>query len=199
MSLAADDPREELCVFRKSRSAWEVCPVKKGLLIVYTGDGKGKTTAALGTALRGLGHGFRVCMIQFVKGPWITGEWKALDVFGDRVTIHATGKGFIRNTSDMDRDSAAAREAWQLAKSILSSSDYDIVILDEITYLFKYGMVEEDEVCGQLRDRRADLHVVLTGRNAPDCLIELADLATEMREIKHPLHRGIKAQRGIEF
>jgi cob(I)alamin adenosyltransferase len=173
--------------------------MKRGLLILYTGDGKGKTTAALGTALRGLGHDYRICMIQFVKGPWITGEWKALDVFGERMRIHATGKGFIRNTKDMDRDRAAAKEAWQLAKETLTSTDYDMVILDEVTYLLKYGMVEEDEVCDHLRDRRADLHVVVTGRNAPECLIELADMVTEMREIKHPLRRGIKAQRGIEF
>jgi cob(I)alamin adenosyltransferase len=170
-----------------------------GLLIIFTGDGKGKTSAALGMAVRALGHGFRVCMIQFVKGKWKTGEWSTLKQFGDYMEVHVKGRGFIYNPEDVARNSAAARKAWQFAREKLSSAEYRMVILDELTYLLKYGLIDRNEVCDCIRERPKDMHVVITGRDAPSCIIEMADMVTEMTEIKHPLHSGVKAQKGIEF
>ena len=173
--------------------------MKKSLLTVFTGKGKGKTTAALGMAVRALGHDWTVCLIQFVKGTWKTGEWGALKLYGDRMVIHVKGMGFINSPEDIDRYRETAREAWQLAKKTLNSPDYNMVILDELTYLLNYEMVDKNDVCDALRNRRKDLHVVVTGRDAPDYLLEVADLVTEMREVKHPMQSGVKAQRGIEF
>jgi cob(I)alamin adenosyltransferase len=173
--------------------------MKKSLLTVFTGRGKGKTTAALGMAVRALGHDLKVCMIQFVKGTWKTGEWDALKLYGDRMVIHIKGMGFINSPDDVDRYREAAQEAWQLTKEILNAPDFNMVILDELTYLLTYKMIDEKDVCNTLHNRRKDLHVVVTGRDAPDCLLEAADLVTEMREVKHPMQSGVKAQRGIEF
>jgi cob(I)alamin adenosyltransferase len=172
--------------------------MKGGLLTVFTGEGKGKTTAALGMAVRAIGHGMKVCMVQFVKGPWKTGEWDALGRF-DEMVVHVVGKGFIYGDDDIDRNREAAVQAWQLAKGFLRSREFSMVILDELTYLIKYGMVNESEVCAALGGRREDLHVIVTGRDAPECIMGMADLVTEMREVKHPLHSGIKAQKGIEY
>jgi cob(I)alamin adenosyltransferase len=173
--------------------------MKRGLLAVLTGDGKGKTTAAIGMAIRALGHGWRVCMVQFVKGALQTGEWKALERFDDLLDVHVKGHGFIYGDEDVERDRGIAEEAWDLVRDALSSTEYRLVILDELTYLLKYDLITELEVCTALRSRRPGLHVVITGRDTPSCLIELADLVTEMKEVKHPLQSGIKAQKGIEF
>lgn len=173
--------------------------MKRGLLAVLTGDGKGKTTAAIGMAVRAMGHGWRVCLIQFVKGTWRTGEWAALERFEDLLDIHVKGQGFIYGYEDVERDRGIAEEAWHLVKEVLRSQEYRLVILDELTYLIKYGLIGEAEVCRVLRDRRPNLHVVITGRDAPACLVDIADLVTEMRQIKHPLQTGIDAQKGIEF
>jgi len=173
--------------------------MKKGLLIVFTGNGKGKTTAALGLALRAFGHNFRVCIIQFVKGKWKTGEMMAAGRFEGIMDFFVKGRGFLFNSKDIVRDREAAKEAWKFAKGVMTSLQYRMVILDELSYLIKYKMIEEDEVVDFLSKKRADLHVIVTGRDAPDSLIDLADLVTEMREIKHPFKSGIKAQKGIEF
>jgi cob(I)alamin adenosyltransferase len=173
--------------------------MKRGLLMVLTGDGKGKTTAAIGMAVRALGHGWKVCLIQFVKGTWKTGEWEALARFEDLLDVHVKGQGFIYQDKDVERDRGITEEAWRLVKDVLNSQDYRLVILDELTYLLKYGLIGELEAYRTLRDRRPDLHVVVTGRDAPACLVELADLVTEMREVKHPMQIGTKAQKGIDF
>ena len=173
--------------------------MKKGLLIVNTGKGKGKTTAAMGIALRAIGHGYRVCVIQFIKGSRLSGEKSAAVRLGDLIDFHVMGRGFIRRSKDQEKDRQAAREAWEFAKDIMSIGKYRMVILDELTYLIKYGIIEEREVLDVLSGRRKDLHVVVTGRYASPSLIEAADLVTEMKEIKHPLRSGVKAQRGIEF
>ena len=173
--------------------------MKRGLLTVFTGDGKGKTTAALGMALRALGHNWKVCLVQFVKGTWKTGEWDALKVYGDRIAIHVKGEGFIYNSDDIEHAKSSAIEAWQSVKGMLASSTYNLIILDELTYLLKYDMIDKSDVCHTLRTRRADLHVVITGRDAPRCIVEIADMVTEMKEIKHPMQTGIKAQKCIEF
>ena len=173
--------------------------MKRGLLAVLTGDGKGKTTAAIGMAVRALGHGWRVCMVQFVKGALQTGEWRALERFDDLLDVHVKGHGFIYGAEEVERDRGIAEEAWGLVRDVLSSSDYRMVILDELTYLLKFDLITEHEVCTVLRNRRPDLHVVITGRDAPSCLIELADLVTEMKAVKHPLQSGVRAQKGIEY
>ncbi len=173
--------------------------MKKGLLIVFTGDGKGKTTAALGMALRAFGHNLRVCIIQFVKGGWPTGEKKALAHFENLADVYTLGKGFIFNGDDLTAHREAAVQAWELAKRALDSEDYSIVILDEITFAIQYGFIDEKDVTAHLLQRRDGQHVVVTGRNASPALIEAADLVTEMVSIKHPLKKGVKAQAGIEF
>ena len=173
--------------------------MKKGLLIVFTGNGKGKTTAALGLALRSCGHKMRVCMIQFVKGKWKSGECEAVKRFKGLIDIYTLGKGFIYNSEDIERHKESAKEAWQFAKKIMSSEEYSVVILDELTYLIKYRIIQEKEVVKFLSNKRNDLHVVVTGRKAPQSLIYAADLVTEMRDVKHPLKKGIKGQKGIEY
>jgi len=173
--------------------------VKRGLLIVHTGNGKGKTTAALGLAFRALGHGFKVCIIQFIKGTWKYGELDAAARFQDLLEVHVKGRGFTWKSEDIQKDVKVAQEAWSFAKDKISSGEYRVVVLDELTYLMKYEMVSEEEIVDFLSERPPDLHVVVTGRDAPPSLIEAADLVTEMREIKHPFTDGIKAQKGIEF
>ncbi len=173
--------------------------MKKGLLIVLTGSGKGKTTAALGMAMRACGHRMRVCMIQFVKGKWKTGEIDAARRYRDLMEIHTLGKGFVRNQKDIERHRKVAKQAWEFTKDVLKSSKYQVVILDELTYLIKYKMIEEDEVVEILARKPEDLHIIVTGREAPETLIDAADLVTEMRNIKHPHRIGMRAQRGIEF
>ena len=171
----------------------------KGLLLVFTGDGKGKTTSALGLAFRAIGHGFPVCMIQFVKGNWKYGELETIKHFEDLMELHVMGRGFTWQSDDLDKDIAAAREAWDFAVQTISENKHRLIILDELTYLISYNMLEEKEILDVLNNRPANMHIAVTGRDASDGLIELADLVTEMKNIKHAYDNGIKAQRGIEF
>ena len=170
-----------------------------GLLIVYTGNGKGKTTAALGMAMRAAGHGLRVCFIQFIKGSWHYGELDGVKRFNGLIDLHVMGKGFTWKSDNLGEDARLAREAWAFAVEAIDSGKYHTVVLDEFTYLLHYGMLETGQCLERLKKRRLEQHVVITGRYAPEDLIESADLVTEMREVKHPLKSGIKAQRGIEF
>ncbi|GAC1357742.1 MAG: cob(I)yrinic acid a,c-diamide adenosyltransferase [Ktedonobacteraceae bacterium] len=172
---------------------------KKGLVIVNTGNGKGKTTAALGVLMRAWGQNMRVIMLQFLKaqtGNW--GEIRAAQRMG--VEIIPLGDGFTWTSNDLEHDRALARQCWERCRATIESDQYDVVIMDEITYAFKYRWLDVEEVLTTLRKRNPNMHVILTGRNAPEALIEYADLVTEMREIKHPYKtQGIVAQRGIEF
>jgi cob(I)alamin adenosyltransferase len=174
--------------------------VEKGLLIVHTGKGKGKSTAAFGMAFRSLGHGLPVAVVQFVKGAMDTGERMALERFGDLVSINRLGEGFTWETQDRQRDIAAAKHAWETAKELIKSGEYHLVVLDELNIVLRYDYLPLAEVLEFLTNEKpADVHVVITGRNAPDGLIEIADLVTEMELIKHPFRSGVKAQKGIEF
>ena len=172
---------------------------KDGLVLIHSGDGKGKTTAALGLALRALGYGWKVCMIQFIKGKWSCGEHEAAKAFGGRFEIHPMGDGFTWDTKDRARDIARVREGWDLARQKAASGEYRMLILDEINYVLGYDYLPAAEVVEFLTTRPANLHVVLTGRNALDEIIEAADLVSEMTLVKHPFRSGVKAQAGIEF
>jgi len=172
---------------------------EKGLLIVHTGKGKGKSTAAMGLAIRAIGNDMKVGVIQFVKGVWDTGERVVLDKFPELCTIKAMGEGFTWDTQDRQRDIYAARAAWNYAKVIMADPTYKVVILDELNIVLRYSYIPLEEVVETLTHKRADLHVVVTGRNAKQPLIDLADLVTEMTEVKHPFRTGVKAQVGIEF
>ena len=172
---------------------------ERGLLIVHTGPGKGKSTAAFGMALRAIGHGMKVGVVQFVKGAWNTGERTVLERFPDLVTIKALGEGFTWNTADRERDIKAARAAFDEARAMIADPAYQLVILDELNIVLRYDYLPLDEVLAALRAKPANLHVVVTGRNAKPELIELADLVTEMTMLKHPFRSGVKAQKGIEF
>jgi cob(I)alamin adenosyltransferase len=174
--------------------------VEKGLLIVHTGKGKGKSTAAFGMAFRSLGHGLPVAVVQFVKGAMDTGERMALERFGDLVSINRLGEGFTWETQDRQRDIAAAKHAWETAKELIRSGEYHLVVLDELNIVLRYDYLPLAEVLEFLTtEKPADVHVVITGRNAPDALIEIADLVTEMELVKHPFRSGVKAQKGIEY
>jgi cob(I)alamin adenosyltransferase len=179
--------------------------VEKGLLIVHTGTGKGKSTAAFGLALRALGNGMRVGVVQFVKGAWSTGERPMLEGFGDRVDMRVVGEGFTWETQDRARDIAAAEAGWAAAQEMIEASRgddprYDMLVLDELNIVLRYDYLPLDEVVAALANRPSDLHVVVTGRNAKPELIEAADLVTEMTLVKHPFReQGVKAQKGIEF
>src|SRR6202790_5669582 len=172
---------------------------ERGLLIVHTGAGKGKSTAAFGMVLRCLGHGMRVGIVQFVKGAWGTGERTVLARLPDLVTCRAMGEGFTWDTQDRARDIAAAGAAWELAKVMIADSSYRLVLLDELNIVLRYGYLPLDEVMAALKAKPRDLHIVVTGRNAPTELVEAADLATEMTLVKHPFRAGVKAQAGTEF
>jgi cob(I)alamin adenosyltransferase len=173
--------------------------VEKGLLIVHTGTGKGKSTAAFGLALRMLGRGHRVGVVQFVKGAWHTGERDAFAAFGDRVAWHTMGEGFTWETQDIKRDIAAAERAWSKALELMADPSLGLVILDELNIALRYEYLDLDAVVAALASRRAGLHLVVTGRNAKPKLIEAADLVTEMTLVKHHFAAGVKAQAGIEF
>lgn len=173
--------------------------VEKGLLIVHTGPGKGKTTAAFGLALRMLGHGRRVGVVQFVKGAWHSGEKDAFARFGDQVAWHAMGEGFTWETQDLARDIQAARAAWAKARELMADESIALIVLDEINIALRYDYLPLDEVVAALAMRRPGLHVVVTGRNAKPALIEAADLVTEFSAVKHHFSAGVKAQQGIEF
>jgi cob(I)alamin adenosyltransferase len=173
----------------------------KGLLIVHTGPGKGKTSAALGMVCRHIGHDVPVAIVQFIKSPdWDTGEARMLARFPDLVTLHIMGEGFTWKTQDRARDIAAARAAWERAKELIRDERHKLVLLDELNIVLRYDYLSVDEVATFLRDEKpADKHVIVTGRNAPPALIEAADLVTEMALVKHPFRQGVKAQKGIEF
>ena len=174
----------------------------RGLVIVYTGPGKGKTTAALGTAFRAVGQGLRVLMVQFIKGSWHYGELDAAKMLGDdRFQILPMGRGFVKVGVEKPdpEDVRLVRAAWDFASSKLLSGQYDLVILDEINYAISYKMLDAKEVAEKLRERPEMVHVILTGRNAHASIVDAADLVTEMREVKHPYQKGILAQRGIEY
>jgi cob(I)alamin adenosyltransferase len=173
--------------------------IKKGLLIVHTGKGKGKSTAAFGMVFRALGHGFPVGVVQFVKGGWETGERDVLEKFPDLVTIKAMGEGFTWETQDRERDVASARAAWEEAKRMIADPSLRMVLLDELNIVLRYGYLPVEEVVEVLSNKPSDTHVIVTGRNAKDELIEIADLVTEMTLVKHPFRSGVKAQAGIEF
>lgn len=173
--------------------------VEKGLLIVHTGKGKGKSTAAFGMVMRAIGHGMKSAVIQFVKGQWNSGERAVLERFPDLVEIHALGEGFTWETQDRDRDVAAARRAWEAAKTRILDPDCRLTVLDELNIVLRYGYLPLEEVLETLAARPADSHVVITGRNAAEELLAVADLATEMTMLKHPFRDGVKAQAGIEF
>jgi cob(I)alamin adenosyltransferase len=172
---------------------------ERGLVIVHTGTGKGKSTAAFGMVLRCIGHGMRVGVVQFVKGVWGTGERTILERFPELVTLKAMGEGFTWETQDRARDIAAARAAWDAAKAMIADPSYRLVLLDEINIVLRYDYLPVEEVVATLQAKPRDLHVIVTGRNAKPELIELADLVTEMTLVKHPFRSGVKAQRGIEF
>jgi len=172
---------------------------ERGLIIVHTGTGKGKSTAAFGMVLRCLGHRMRVGIVQFVKGAWATGEREVLGRFPDLVTMRAMGEGFTWETQDRARDMAAARAAWEMAKAMIADPRYRLVLLDELNIVLRYDYLPIAEVIDTLQAKPRDLHVVVTGRNAKPELIEIADLVTEMTLVKHPFRSGVKAQKGIEF
>jgi cob(I)alamin adenosyltransferase len=172
---------------------------ERGLLIVHTGKGKGKSTAAFGMVFRAIGHGFKIGVVQFVKGAWGTGERDVLEKFPEQVTIRAMGEGFTWDVADRQRDIAAARAAWETAKEMIADPAYRMVLLDELNIVLRYDYLPIEEVLAVLKAKPRDTHVIITGRNAKDELIEIADLVTEMTEIKHPFRAGVKAQKGIEF
>jgi cob(I)alamin adenosyltransferase len=174
--------------------------IEKGLLIVHTGKGKGKSTAAFGMVFRALGHGMPVAIVQFVKGKWQTGERVALEKFGDLVSINTMGEGFTWETQDRQRDLIAARKAWEQAKYLIREGKHRLVLLDELNIVLRYDYLPIAEVVDFLeKEKPGHVHVIVTGRNAKDELIAIADLVTEMEMVKHPFRSGVKAQQGIEF
>ena len=172
---------------------------EKGLLIVHTGPGKGKSTAAFGLALRALGRGKRVGVVQFIKGAWATGERFAFEKFADQMIWRTMGEGFTWETQDRARDVRAAEAAWAEARAMLADETLSLVVLDELNIALRYDYLPLEEIVAALVARRKDLHVVVTGRNAKPALLEAADLVTEMTLVKHHFAAGVKAQEGIEF
>ena len=174
--------------------------VEKGLLIVHTGKGKGKSTAAFGLVARAIGNGMKIGVVQYVKGKWETGERQVLEHFPDQVTIRTMGEGFTWETQDKARDIAAAEAAWQVSKEMIDDPSYDLVILDELNIVLRYDYLDLEAVLDTFRKKRCMLHIVVTGRNAKPELIDAADLVTEMTQIKHPFRdQNVRAQKGIEF
>ncbi len=174
---------------------------RRGIVLINTGPGKGKTTAALGTALRAVGNGMRVLMLQFLKGSWHYGELDAVQPFGDNFVLKQMGRGFVKvGGAETDpEDIRLVQEAWAEARAAIESGDWDLVVLDEINYAIGYNMLDPESVAETLRNRPEMVNVILTGRNAHPLLVELADTVTEMREVKHAYQKGILAQRGIEY
>ncbi|MFC5325889.1 cob(I)yrinic acid a,c-diamide adenosyltransferase [Bradyrhizobium sp. HKCCYLRH2015] len=202
MTESADDSRHKAKMEnRKAVQDAEVASktVEKGLLIVHTGKGKGKSTAAWGLMLRAIGRGFRIGVVQFGKGAWETGERKAIETFGDQVSWHTLGEGFTWETQDRARDVAAAERAWAKAKELMADPSIRLLVLDELNIALRYDHLDIADVVATLAGRRPDLHVVVTGRNAKPELIEAADLVTEMNLVKHHFAAGVKAQEGIEY
>jgi cob(I)alamin adenosyltransferase len=175
--------------------------IRRGLIIVNTGPGKGKTTAAMGTGLRAVGQGLRVLMLQFLKGSWHYGELDAVQSFGDRFVMKQMGRGFVKvGGAETDpEDVRLVEQAWSEAEGAIHSGQWDVVILDEINYAITYGMLDPAKVVESLKKKPATVHVILTGRNAHPTIVELADTVTEMRQVKHAYEKGVEAQRGIEY
>jgi len=199
--MSSEDRHKQKMAHRKAVQDAEVASktiLEKGLLIVHTGPGKGKSTAAFGLVLRALGHGRKVGVVQFVKGAWDTGERRILERF-DGVSWHTMGEGFTWETQDRARDVAAATRAWHKARELMADTSIRLVVLDELSIALRYDYLPLADVVAGLRERRPDLHVVVTGRNAKPELIEIADLVTEMTLIKHHFAAGVRAQAGIEF
>jgi len=175
--------------------------VRRGLIIVNTGPGKGKTTAAMGTALRAVGNGMRVLMLQFIKGSWHYGELDAVKALGDKFIVKQMGRGFVKIGAEKPdpEDVRMVAEAWIEGARAIQSGEWDLVILDEINYAISYGMLDPAKVVDALRHKPDMVHVILTGRNAHPTIVELADTVTEMRQVKHAYEKGVLAQRGIEY
>jgi cob(I)alamin adenosyltransferase len=175
--------------------------VRRGLIIVNTGPGKGKTTAAMGTALRAVGQGMRVLMLQFLKGSWHYGELDAVKAFGDNFIMKQMGRGFVKvGTEKPDpEDVRMVEEAWGEAVNAMQSGEWDLIVLDEINYAISYGMLDPAKVVQALQSKPEQVHVILTGRNAHPTIVEIADTVTEMRQVKHAYEKGVMAQRGIEY
>lgn len=172
---------------------------EKGLIIVHTGKGKGKSTAAFGMVFRAIGHKQKVAVVQFIKGGWDTGERDVLDSFSEYVDVYVEGEGFTWETQDRERDIAAAQQGWQRAKKCILDGGYKMVLLDELNIALRYDYIDIADVLAVLQQKPEHVHVIITGRNAKDELIEIADLVTEMTQIKHPFRSGVKAQACIEF
>ena len=175
--------------------------VRRGLIIVNTGPGKGKTTAAMGTALRAVGQGMKVLMLQFLKGSWHYGELDAVKAFGDNFVMKQMGRGFVKvgGAEPDPEDVKMVEEAWNESREAILSGQWDLVVLDEINYAISYGMLDPAKVAEALKQKPEMVHVILTGRNAHPTIVELADTVTEMRQVKHAYERGVEAQRGIEY
>jgi cob(I)alamin adenosyltransferase len=203
MSNESDENRRHQEQMRRRDAAFERSMAQatreKGLLIVHTGAGKGKTTAALGLAFRALGQGMKVGIVQFIKGATATGEGALVQSLDLQIEMHTLGEGFTWKTQDRERDIAAARRGWEKALELLHDPSFDLVILDELNIVLRYEYLPIDDVLAELAAKREMLHVVVTGRNAKPALLEMADLATEMTMIKHPFRSGIRPQRGIEY
>ena len=199
---ATDDPERHKMKMEKRKAVQDAevagKTIEKGLLIVNTGPGKGKTTAAMGLALRALGHGWKVGVVQFIKGAWATGERTALERFGSQVEFHSLGEGFTWNTQDKARDIAACLKAWEKARDLMADPKFGLVILDELNIALRYDYLPLADVVATLAARRPGLHVVVTGRNAKPELIAIADTVTEMGAVKHHFTSGVKTQKGIE-
>jgi cob(I)alamin adenosyltransferase len=191
-----------LSEFRTRNSKLErMTDVRRGLIIVNTGPGKGKTTAAMGTALRAVGQGMRVLMLQFLKGSWHYGELDAVKAFGDNFIMKQMGRGFVKvGTEKPDpEDVRMVEEAWGEAVKAMQSGEWDLIVLDEINYAISYGMLDPAKVVQALQSKPEQVHVILTGRNAHPTIVEIADTVTEMRQVKHAYEKGVTAQRGIEY
>jgi cob(I)alamin adenosyltransferase len=173
--------------------------IERGLIIVHTGKGKGKSTAAFGMVFRAIGHGMKVGVVQFVKGAWSTGERTVLEKFPDLVTLKVAGEGFTWETQNLERDIAHARDGFAEAKRMIADPSINMVLLDELNIVLRYDYLPLQEVLDVLKSKPADKHIIITGRNAKDELIEISDLVTEMELVKHPFRGGVKAQAGIEF
>ena len=201
MEQASNERHQEKAALRQESYARKKASAtqEKGLIIVHTGPGKGKTTAALGLAFRALGQGMKVGIVQFIKGAIPTGEAALVKQLALPIEMHTLGDGFTWNTQNLEQDIATARRAWEQAVQLLRDPAFDMVILDELNIVLRYEYLPMEEVLEELRQKREMLHVVITGRNAREPLLELADLVTEMKPIKHPYKAGIKAQRGVEF
>jgi cob(I)alamin adenosyltransferase len=199
--MSSEDRHKQKMAHRKAVQDAEVASktiLEKGLLIVHTGPGKGKSTAAFGLVLRALGHGWKVGVVQFVKGAWDTGERRILERF-DGVSWHTMGEGFTWETQDRARDVAAATRAWAKARELMHDASIRLIVLDELSIALRYDYLPLADVIATLRDRRSDLNIIVTGRNAKPELIEIADLVTEMTLVKHHFAAGVRAQAGIEF